>query len=237
VRFKARIAGVFYLLIIVAALFAEVFVRGRLVVSGNAAATAANILAHKGLYRLGGAADLFTFSCDAVVAFIFYELFRPVSRSLSLFAAAIRLMYVAIVGINTLNHFAPLIFLGGAQFLAAFRTDQLQALALVSLRFHALGYNIGLVFFGFHCLLIGYLILRSTFLPRIIGALMAVAGLCYVTNSFLNFLVPAFAARLFPLILLPGGVSELSLCLWLLVAGVNAQRWKEQVSAGGPLLP
>jgi hypothetical protein len=232
-RFKARIAGVLYLIIIIAAPFAEVFVRGRLVVYGDAAATATNILAHEQLYRLAGAADLITFTCDAAVALIFYELLKPVSRSLSLFAAFFRLLYVAIVGVNTLNHFAPLVLLGGARFLSAFKTDQLQALALVSLSLHGTGYNIGLVFFGFHCLLIGYLISRSAFLPRILGVLMAIAGLCYLTNSFANLQSPPLQDYLYPYILLPSGVAELSLCLWLLVKGVNAQRWKEQASAAG----
>jgi hypothetical protein len=230
-RLKARIAGVLYLLIIVAAPFAEVFVRGKLVVYGDAAATAANILAHEPLYRLAGAADLIAFTCDAAVALILYQLLKPVSRSLSLFAAFFRLLHVAIVTVNTLNHFAPLVFLGGAHFLTAFKTDQLQALALASLSLHGTGYNIGLVFFGFHCLLIGYLISRSAFLPRILGGLMAIAGLCYLTNSFANLLSPAFAGHLYPYILLPSGVAELSLCLWLMVMGVNVQRWKEQASA------
>lgn len=235
-RFKARIAGVLYLVIIVAAAFAEVFVRGRLVVHGNAAATATNILANEPLYRLGGAADLIAFACDAAVALIFYELLKPVSGRLSLLAAFFRLMHVAAVGINTVNHFAPLVLLGGAHFLTAFRTDQLQALALVSLTLHGLGYNVGLVFFGFHCLLIGYLIYRSGFLPRILGALLAIAGLCYLTNSFANFLSPTFARLLFPWILLPGVPAEWGLALWLLVIGVNVQRWKERASAAAPLI-
>ena len=180
---KARIAGVLYLIITVAAAFAEVFVRGKLVIYGDAAATATNILAHERLYRLAGAADLIAFTCDAAVALIFYQLLKPVSRSLSLFAACFRLLHVAIVAVNTLSHFAPLVLLGGDRFLTAFNTDQLQALALVSLSLHGTGYNIGLVFFGFHCLLIGYLICRSVFLPRIRGALLAIAGLCYLTKA------------------------------------------------------
>jgi hypothetical protein len=135
------------------------------------------------------------------------------------------------VGVNTLNHFAPLVLLGGAHFLTAFRTDQLQALALASLNLHGTGYSIGLVFFGFHCVLIGYLISRSAFLPRILGVLMAIAGLGYLTNSFVNLLAPSLQHYLYPWVLLPGGVAELSLCLWLLVIGVNVQRWKEQASA------
>lgn len=230
-RLKARTAGVLYLIIIVAAPFAEVFVRGRLVVYGDAAATAANIMAHEPLFRLAGAADLIAFVCDAAVALIFYELLRPVSRGLALLAAFFRLLHVAIVAVNTLNCFAPLVFLGSAHFLTAFKPDQLQALALGALSLHGMGYNIGLVFFGFHCLLIGYLIFRSAFLPRILGGLMAIAGLCYLTNSFANLLSPAFAGHLFPYIMAPCGVAEISLCLWLLVRGVNAQRWEEQATA------
>jgi len=198
-------------------------------------ATAANIQAHKFLYRLGGATDLIAFACDTAVALLFYELFRPVSGSFSLLAAFFRLMHVAIVAVNSLNHFAPLVLLGDAHFLAAFRADQLQALALASLRLHALGYLTGLVFFGFHCLLIGYLICRSAFLPRILGGLMAIAGLCYLTNSFMALLSPEPAANRFPWILVPAGLAELALTLWLLAAGVNVQRWKEQASAA--LLP
>jgi hypothetical protein len=220
-RRQARAAGVLYLLIIFAAPFAEVFVRGRLVVSGDAAATAANILANERLYRLGGAADLVAFACDAAVAVLLYELLKPVSGSLSLVAAFFRLMHAAIVAVSTIGHFAPLVLLGGAHFLSAFQPEQLQALALASLRLHGRGYVIGLAFFGLHCLVVGYLIARSTFLPRILGWLMAIAGLCYVINSFANLIAPAFQALLYPYILAPGGVAELSLCVWLLAKGVN----------------
>jgi hypothetical protein len=229
-RFKARIAGIFYLIIIVAAPFAEVLVRGRLVVYGDAAATATNILAHESMYRLAGAADLIAFTCDAAVALIFYELLKPVSRGLALFAASFRLLHVAVVAVNTLILFVPLVLLQSAHFLTGFETDQLQSLALASLSLHGTGYNIGLVFFAFHCLLVGYLIFKATFLPRILGVLMAIAGLCYLINSFAHFLSPSFAGHLYPYILLPSGVAEIWLCLWLLVMGVNVQRWNEQAS-------
>jgi Domain of unknown function (DUF4386) len=197
-RLNARIAGVLYLIIIVAAPFAQVFVRGKLVVYGDAAATATNILAHEPLYRLAGAADLLAFMCDAAVALILYQLLKPVSRSVSLFAASFRLLHVAVVAVNILNPFAPLVILGGAHPFTGFKTDQLQALALVSLRLHGTGYNIGMVLFGFHCLFIGLLISMSAFLPRILGPLLAIAGLCYVINSFADFLSPSFAAHLYP---------------------------------------
>ena len=115
--------------------------------------------------------------------------------------------------------------------MSVFKAEQLHALAYMSLRLQSTGYDMSLAFFGCFCLFAGYLIFRSAFLPRIIGVLMAIAGLCYLTNSFANFLSPAFARPLFPWILLPAFPAELGLTLWLLVIGVNVQRWKEQASA------
>jgi len=146
-------------------------------------------------------------------------------------AAFFRLIQVAILGVNLLNHFAPLVLLKGASFSAVFKVDQLQALALVSLELYAQGFFIAMVFFGVHCLLIGYLVCRSAFLPRILGVLMAITGLGYLTHSFALFLSPAFAAHLFPYLMALGLPGELSLSLFLLVLGVNVQRWKEQASA------
>src|SRR5215468_3438531 len=232
-RLRARIAGALWLTIIVAASFAEFYVRGRVVVDSDAAATATNILAHEPLYRLGAAAVLIYLLCDTAVALILYELLRPVSRSLSLLASFFRLAMVAILGSNLLNLFAPLVLLKGAPLLTAFKADQLQALALVSINLYAQVFFIALLFFGFHCLLIGYLIYRSTFLPRIVGALMVITGLCYLTHSFANVLSPALAARLFTYLMPLGLPGELLLTLWFLAIGVNVQGWKDQAGAAG----
>ncbi len=116
--------------------------------------------------------------------------------------------------------------------MTAVTAGQLQTQALMFLNLHAQGSNIVMVAFGFHVILIGYLIFRSTFLPRILGVLLAIAGVCYLTNSFANFLSPEFAAHLVPYILIPG-LAEILLALWLFVMGVNAQRWKEQASFAG----
>jgi hypothetical protein len=145
-----------------------------------------------------------------------------------LLAAVFRLMLVAVMAVDPLNYFAPVVLLGGAHFLTAFKADQLQALALVSQTLYTHGYNISLVFFGFHCLLIGYLIYRSTFLPRIIGVLLAIRGPCYAANSLGTFLSPGFAA---PYFLMPAALGELSLTLWLLVIGVNVSKWEENARA------
>ena len=226
-RFKARMAGVFYLLTTLTRMFVEIFVRNRLVVSDDAAATATNILAHEPLWRWGFAADIIAFASYVALTALFYELFKPVNRSVSLVAAFFSLVACAVQAVSSLFHLAPLVLLGGAPYLRVFNEEQLQALALMFLRLRAQCYhNIGLVFFGLYCLLIGYLIFRSTFLPRIIGVLMMLAGL-----SYLMFLSPPLARYLQPYVLFFPGVGQISLTLWLLVMGVNEQRWKEQASA------
>ncbi len=230
VRLKARITGVLCLLDGIAAPFAEFFVRGRLVVYRDAAATATNILTHEQLYRLGASAWLIALTCDTAVALLFYDLLKPANRSLSLLAAFFRLMFVAIMAVNTLNYFAPLVLLEGGHSWTAFRADQLQALALLSHTWFNTGYDISMVFWGFHIILIGLLIVRSAFLPRILGAVLVIGALCYLTSSFADFVAPTFGKVLGLYIIVPGAVAELLLTLWLLVMGVNAQRWKEQAS-------
>jgi hypothetical protein len=226
-RFKARIAGIFYLLTIVTRMFVEISVRNRLVVSDDAAATATNILAHEQLWGWGFAGDILAFASYVALTALLYELFKPVNRSLSLVAAFFGLVASVVQAVSSLFHLAPLVLLGGAAYLRVFTVEQLQALALVFLRLRAAAYhNIGLVFFGLYCLLVGILILRSTFLPRILGVLMALAGLSYVL-----FLSPPLVQSLQPYVLVFPGVGQISLCLWLLVIGVNAQRWKEASAA------
>ena len=220
-RLKARIAGALYLI------SGTLFVRGMPVLTGDAAATAHNILAHETLFRLGFVAELISAPSYIAVTLLLYDLLRPVNRSLALLATVFSLVGSTIGAVDCLFHLAPLIVLGGSHYLSVFSMEQLQALALLSLNFQAQGLNICMVFFGFFCLLLGYLIFRSIFLPRIIGVLLAIAGLCYLTNYLATFLAPEFAAHLFPYILIPG-LAEIVLALWLLVAGVNVQRWKKQ---------
>lgn len=221
----ARIAGALYLIIIAGGLFAEVFVRQPLFVSGDIAATARNIVEHERLYRLGFAVHLSYLVCALPLALILYELFKRVNRSFALLALLFNLAAIAIEGGNLLNHFAPLNFLANDG-LSAFSEQQWQALAYSSIKLFASGFGISLVFFGCFALVAGHLIFRSGFLPRALGVLMAVAGLCYLINSFSVFVAPRFAALLFPYILLPCLAAELSLGLWLLVMGVDVRRWE-----------
>jgi hypothetical protein len=225
----ARIGGILYLFIIVAALFGEVFVRGRLIVWGDAAATANNILGSETLFRVGLAGEMLTCVCDVALALILYVLLKPVSRNLALLAAFFRLTFVGIYGVAKLFEIAALVVLGGADYLKAFEPQQLHALAHVSLRVHSFGYGVSLLFFGVCCVLFGYLIHKSGYLPRIIGVLLVIGGVGYVVFSLAQVLAPAFAARvLFPWIMLPAFPAELGLCLWLLVKGVNVPKWQER---------
>jgi hypothetical protein len=222
---RARITGVVYLLYFLTAVIGEFFLRG-LVVDGDAAATANNILAHQPLFRLGFATGLIATACYIAVTALFYDLFKPVSRSLSLLAAFFSLVGCAILAFASLFQLAPLVVLGGSQYLSVFKEEQLRALALMFLELNTQANNICVVFFGVYCLLLGYLIFRSVFLPRILGMGMALAGL-----GWLTFLSPPLANHLSPYNLVLGFLAELSLMLWLLVMGVNVQRWKEQANA------
>lgn len=186
------------------------------------------ILAHELLYRFGFAADLIMLACYIAVTLLFYVLFKPVNRTMSLLAALFSLVGIAVLAANSLSHLAPLVFLGNAHYLAAIPKNQLQAFALMSLKMHSQGYSISGVFFGIYCILIGCLVFRSGFLPRILGALMALGGLSFLTDSFATFLLPALAARL-PDIGMLGGIGELSLTLWLMVMSVNVRKWEERV--------
>ena len=176
-RTVARVTGLLYLLVFVTAGFSEGYVRGTLVVPGDAAATAANVAASAWLFRLGVVSDLVAFSADAVIAVLLYVLLRPAGRTLALVAASLRLVaHPAIASINLLTQFVALQLLSGAAYLTAFEPEQLHALALLALTAHRYGYLIGGVFFGFHLLALGYLLFRSDRFPRVLGLLIAFAA-------------------------------------------------------------
>ena len=225
-RLKARITGMLYLLTILAGISAQGFVSGRLVVDGDAAATATNILTHRGLFELGFTVYLIEMTCQIAITALFYDLLKPAGRSVSLLAAFLGLAGCVIKTFSRLFYIAPLFVLGGERYLGVFGSEQLQALALLFLKVNDHGAAIALVFFGFYALLIGYLIIKSTFLPRILGVLSVVAGV-----GWLTFLYPPLGYRLFLYVAPFGLLGAVALILWLLVFGVNEQRWKEQASA------
>ena len=223
-RPRARITGVIYLFYFLTAVFGEFLLKG-IFVSGDATATASNILAHQPLFRLGLANGLIATVCYVAVTALFYDLFKHVNRSLSLLAALFSLVGCSILAFASLFRIAPLIVLGGGQYLAVFKVEQLRALALLFLELYGQAVDICFVFFGVYCLLIGYLIFNSAFLPRILGALMAFAGL-----GWLTFLSPPIANYLSPYIQVLGVFAEGLLMLWLLVMGVNVAKWVEKAN-------
>src|SRR5664280_2303623 len=213
----ARIGGVLYLLIIVTGLFGEMFVRGKLVVSGDATATASNITASQVLWRVGVAGDLIMHVCDIPLMLIFYVLLRPVHKTLALLGVLFNLVQTAALVAFKLNLLVALFLLGSADYLKALEPRQLNALMYLFIKADGYGFGIGLIFFGCACLVFGYLIRKSGYLPRTIGVLMQIAGVCYLTNSFALLLAPTVADAMFPAILIPAFIGELSFCLWLLV--------------------
>jgi uncharacterized protein DUF4386 len=227
----ARIGGILYLYIIVAGTLGQLFVRDKLIVSGDAEATANNIIASQLLWRTSIAAELIMLVCSVPPALIFYLLFRPVSKNLAMLAVFFNLVELAIDAANKLNLFAALFLLGGAGYLKALEPRQLRALAYLPLKLHDYGFAISLVFFAFVCLILGYLLFRSGYFPKTLGVLMTVAGLSYLTNSFTLLLAPTYSAMVLPILVL-AFIGEMSFCLWLIVKGVNVSKWKHQASAG-----
>jgi Domain of unknown function (DUF4386) len=228
-RDLARIAGALYLINIVLGFFAIGFVSAVVVVAGDAAATEHNIQANELLYRLGFAAHLVVVLTNVPLAVIFYDLFQTVNSRLALLVVFFTLVGTAVESANLLHQAVPLILLDPRHSFSALTTDQLQALAFVTIRLQGIGYDVSSVFFGFYGVTMGYLIFRSSFLPRVIGVLLAVGAACYLTYSFADLLAPGFAAHLVPYIQLPSLIGEGSFCLWLLIVGVNVQRWQKRV--------
>ncbi|HME40673.1 MAG TPA: DUF4386 domain-containing protein [Steroidobacteraceae bacterium] len=226
----ARIGGALYLAIIVLGAFAEGFVTNKLIVSGDIATTALNILGSPGLWRLGVAADLIVVLCAVPLLWIEYLLLRPVSKQLVLLAVMFNLVSLAVEAMSKLFLLVVMPTLERADYLKAFDPQQLQILANLALKSHDVAFNIALIFFAFTCLINGYLIFKSGYLPKLIGILMQIAGLSYLTACFAALFAPALADLMIPVILIPPLIGESSYCLWLLVKGVNVAKWKERVS-------
>lgn len=217
----ARIAGLLYLIVIATGLFSEVFVRQALRVAGDALATAHNIQSQEMLFRLGFVADLVNFVVGLPSVLIIYVLFKRVNKFLLQLALIFVIIQTAIIAVNLLNQISPLLLLGNDKYLNTLQPTQLATLSLLSLNIQAQGYAIGLVFFGFYCLIIGFVIYKSQMIPKILGVLYVIAGLGYLINSFTMFLSKGFANPLFIYLAIPIFIGELSLCLWLLIKGVD----------------
>jgi len=217
--------GIVYLLYFLTAFFAAFLMKG-LVTPGDAAATASSILAHEAVYRSGFAVGLVANAIYIALTALFYRLFEPVSRTLSLLAAFFSLVGCAVQIFGGVLQLAPLVVLGDGQLPKVFEAEQLRAAALLSLKLYTQTFSLSLVLFGLYDLLLGYLIYRSTFLPRALGVLLMVAG-----AGWLSFLWPPLATALTSYVLPFGALAEILLMLWLLVRGVNVTRWQEMTAA------
>ena len=222
----ARVAGLLFLITIVAGIIAQMFISGKLVVDGDAAATAANILTHRDMFQLGFTVYLIEMASQIAQTALFYILLKPVSRNVALLAMIFSLVGCIIKTLSRLFYIAPLLVLGDIHYLSVFTTEQLQALALLLLNVNDKAAGMALAFFGFSTFLNGYLVIRSTFLPRFLGVLSVVGGV-----GWLTFLYPPLGLQLFPYIVVLGVLGSIALILWLLVKGVNTAKWEAMVSA------
>ena len=229
VQTYARAAGLLALLSLVAGGFGEFYVPTRLMVPGDAAATANNILASWRLFRLGVAGYLVEALCDVGLTVLLYLLLRPVRRDLALLAASLRVVSTAVFAVAELFFFAPSLILGGGDALKGFSPDQLQALAFLSLRMYGSGAIIPMVLYGAAWIILGYLIVQSGYLPKFLGALLALGGAACVLRYFALVVVPAYAPAG---LLLPMMIGGLLLTVWLLVKGVDMQAWQASAAAG-----
>jgi len=196
-RTLSRICGALYVIVIALGLFGEAFVRDRV--------AAANIHSMEALWRAGIASEFVLLICGIVVNLILFVLLRPVNADLSLLALAFSLVSIAIEAAADLN-----------------LVNALYGDATFSIRAHAQGFGVALIFFGCFCVIGGYLIYLSGYFPKAIGVLLQIAGFCYLVNSFALILAPGVAHRIFPAILIPSFIGETSLALWLLFKGVKA---------------
>jgi hypothetical protein len=212
---STRVAGAMYLAIIGLGLLGEAAVRGSLVVAGDVAATASNIVASQSLWRTGVATDLLMHVLDVPLIVFFYLLLKPVSYPLALLATAFNLVQTCVLAVNKLTLVGALSALTLPAAVAGAPDPDAARLAYLAVKLHGYGFGIGLIFFGLTCLVRGYLMFRSGYVPRVLGVLLGLAGLSYLVNSAALLLWPALASLLFPAVLLPAFVGELALALWL----------------------
>lgn len=219
----ARVAGILYLIVAVCGGFAQI-VRTSVVESGDAAATAQNILDSEFLFRVGFSSDIIAFTAEIALAVVFYALFRPVNKTLAMVAAGFRLGQAVTLAANMLNQFMALLLLQGDEYLGVFAPDQVDALVLLSMNAHEVGYFVGLVFFGISTFFLGYLVLKSGAFPAIFGVLLMVlvpAG--YVLDSFTSFLIEDKDDVISVVLITPAAITEIAFTLWLLVKGGSIQ--------------
>ena len=220
----ARAAGVLYLIEIALA-FSVNPVWSTLFGAGGVSVAAAQISAPLSPWRLAFAGEVLTYVCYATIAAMFYALLRPVSSILALLSAFLMLAHAVVGAASALGRLAAALLLSGAGNVAAIDPRQLHAFASLALDLHNYGHDVGLVFFSFHCAVLGYLIYQSGYLPKAFGVLFTLAAPCLLTSIATGFLVPAINAAIFPAIVLPLFLAQLFFALWLTIMGVNIRKW------------
>ena len=226
-RRACLLGGLLYLGIIAGGIFAEVFVRQGVLVSGDPQATAINVLANEGLYRAGFGVSLMFLAFNLPLLLVFFQLLRRVNNSLALLMAFFFIVACSVEIMNIVNHLNALEIHGYDPDQLGLTSAQMAALGYLSLQYFNTGFGVALVYFGFYFLLLGFLIVRSRFLPAFAGMLLILAGVGYLSNSFALFLVPSLSSLLFPWVLLPALIAELTIALWLLFKGVDERYWPE----------
>jgi len=221
----ARIAGVIFLVAVVAGSIGEAIVPNMLVVPGDAATTAHNITTNDLLFRLGFVAYIVEALTDVALTFFLYVLLRPVRGNLAFSSVLFRLMATATFAFGEIFYFAQTQILRGDAYLNTFSTQQLQTLALLSFNVYGAAGSLSTIFYGTGSIILGYLIWRSGYLPRIIGALWVIGGFGFVIATLVFFIAPAYASFL---LMLPMIIALVALGLWLLVKGVDLAKWKER---------
>lgn len=222
---RGRILAALYLFVIFAGITAQVFISDQLVVPNDAAKTAANILANRSLYRLGFTIFMLEMVAQIAVSVLFYDLLKPVNRSVARLSVIIGLTGAGIKTMARLFYYAPLILLDGASYLSAMQPAQLEALSLVFIRINGRGAAIALIFFGFDALLRGWLVFKSGFLPRFLGVLSMVAGI-----GWLTFLWPPLGSLAFTGVALFAVAGVIATTGWLFIRGVDDVRWRERAA-------
>lgn len=228
---QARIAGVLYLIIFLASPLAFMIGKGGIIVPGDAAATANNIMASESLFRAGIAAETIVFIVETILAAILFVLLKPVSESLSLAAAFARLGEALIQAVNLLPSILAFLLVGGGSYLAVFGPEQIDALVLLSLNAFEYMILVWGFFFGLHLLLLGYLVYKSGYFPRLLGALLVLSSLGYLIESYGKFMAPQYAELFSTIVLALGVLGELPFTIYLLWKGINVEKYEERVSA------
>jgi len=224
----ARVAGFLFLVSLVAGGFGEGYVPSKLIVSGDAAATVANLRNFGFMYRLGFAAFMIESLCDITLALLLYALLKPVNRYGSLLAAFFGLIATATFACAELFYFAPLVIMRGDGYLGTFSPDQLNALVLLTLRFSMYAGMLTTAYYGMAWIVRSYLMFHSGYLPKFLAVLMCIGGLGFLVRNFLLILAPAYASDVLLMLMFPGG---LIMTIWLLVKGVDVTKWDAKVSA------